>query len=66
MTEVKIDLDKNIQTIDHNAKQYKIIVQAIDDKYCICGCGNKTMSSHSKYYSNACRTRMYRQRKAAK
>lgn len=62
MAKVKIDLDIDIQTIEHNGKKYKITVDSIDDGYCICGCGEKVVG-RSKYYNAACRQRVCRRKK---
>lgn len=61
MAKIQIDLDISVQTIEYNGKTYKITVNAIEDDYCICGCGKKSVN-RSKYYNDACRKRVSRRK----
>lgn len=65
MAKIQIDLDINVQTIEHNGKTYKITVNAIEDSYCICGCGKKA-KKRSRYFNDACRKRVSRRKIEAK
>ncbi len=62
MAKVKIDLEMNVQTIEHNGKKYKITVEDIEAGFCICGCGERTVG-RSKYFNAACRQRVSRRRR---
>lgn len=58
---IEIDLELKVQTIEYKGKTYKVSVHAIEDEYCLCGCGRKS-TNRSKYYNDACRKRVSRRK----
>ena len=56
---LELDLNLSIQVIESNGDIYKMTVEKYNKEKCICGCG-KPKDMKSKYFSPACKTRVYR------